>query len=234
MNLVSTSRFVAKSGVFFNRNSDWIIDFGATDHMICDRNNFSHFSSKCLKNSISNANGVSSYVDGVGTISLSPMLTIRDVLYVPSLYCNLLSVEKLTKTHNCYALFSNTHCSFQNIHIKETIGSGKKVGGLYYLEDKSWYSGGERQQASLVKDDFINKREHVWLCHKRLGHPSFSYLRKLFLSLFTRFDFSDFHCETCVMAKSHRTTFHLSDNKEKFSIFVSSFRCLGASTNYYS
>ena len=129
---------VEKSGVSyttFTGNSDWIIDSGANDHMTCDRYSFSHIFSTCSKTTITNANGGSSLVVGVGTVFLSPTLTIKDVLYVPSINCNLFSVNQLAKSHNCVALFFPTHCVFHNVHTKKKIGSSKQSRGLYYLED---------------------------------------------------------------------------------------------------
>lgn len=215
-NLATTPGFTAKSGMSFTSNSDWIIDSGATDHMTCDRYRFSHLSPKCSKTTITNANGVSSPVIGVGTVPLSPTLAIKDVLFVPSLNCNLLSVTQLTKSHNCVALFFPTHCIFQNIHTREKIGSGRRIGGLYYLEDGFQHSD-KKGQAHVVNEDLVNKKQkEIWLWHRRLGHPSFSYLRRLFPSLFSGCNVSDFICETYVRAKSHRTTFHLSNNKANF------------------
>jgi len=103
-----------------------------TDHMTCDPHKFINF---CSKTAIINANGISSPIEGVGTISLSPFLLISDVLFVPILNCNLLSISKLTKSHSCVALFYPTHCFFQNIHSKEKIGIGREREGLYYLEN---------------------------------------------------------------------------------------------------
>ena len=80
--------------------------------MACDRYRFSHLSSKSSKITITNANGVSSPVIGIGTIPLSPTLTIKDVLFVLSLNCNLLSVNQIAKSHNCVARFFHTHCIF--------------------------------------------------------------------------------------------------------------------------
>jgi len=126
--------FVSKSSIsnsalnlfVVTRGGDWIIDLGATDHMTCDPHKFNNFSPNCSKTAIINANGISSPIEGVGTISLSPSLSIFDVLFVPTLNCNLLFVSKLTKSHYCDALFYPTHCFFQNIHSKEKIGSGRE------------------------------------------------------------------------------------------------------------
>ena len=137
--------FVTKSGLsnstlnlsVVTKGSDWIIDSGATDHMTCDPHIFTSFSSNCSKSVIINANGVSSPIEGISTISLSSSLSIPDVLFVPTLNCNLISVSKLTKSHSCVALFYPTHCLFQNIHSKEKISSGRESEGLYYLENVS-------------------------------------------------------------------------------------------------
>ena len=156
-NLVIAPRFTAKSGMFFTENNEWIIDSGATDHMTCDHYRFSHLSSKCSKTTVTSANGVSSPVIGVGAILLSPTFVINDVLFVPLLNCNILSISQLTKSHNYVALFFLTHSIFQNIHTKETIGSGKQSGGMYYLEDGFQHSN-KKGQAQLVKEDLVNKR----------------------------------------------------------------------------
>jgi len=62
-----------------------------------------------------------------------------------------------------------------------------------------------------------NKKE-IWLWHRRLGHLSFGYLKKLFPSLFHKCNIFDFICETCVMAKIHYDVFPLSKKKKKRQI----------------
>ncbi|XP_021827419.1 uncharacterized protein LOC110768047 [Prunus avium] len=99
----------------------------------------------------------------------------------------------------------------QDLRTHEKIGHGKRIGGLYYLQ----------LPAAAVRDCVANKalsgsvkdKHQLWLWHRPLGHPSFGYLRHLFPSLFSSCDESSFKCETCVMAKSHRTVFPLSNNK---------------------
>nr|KYP33098.1 Retrovirus-related Pol polyprotein from transposon TNT 1-94 [Cajanus cajan] len=192
-NYATVARFVAKSGtpqfacVFFvtGKFTEWIIDTSATNHMTYDKNMFTHLSLNSPVSVIINANGISSLVLGIGAVSISPSLTISNVLN-----CNLLSVSQLTKSHNCAFSFFPTYCTLQNIHTQEKIGSGKRREGLYYLES-----------------------EEIWQWHKRLGNPSFSYVKRLFLSLFTCCNISDFKCETCVMAKSHRVIFPINNSR---------------------
>ena len=53
----------------------------------------------------------------------------------------------------------------------------------------------------------------VWLWHRRLGHPSIGYLRLLYPKLVN--SMHSFHCETCLLAKSHRHSFKLNNTRMK-------------------
>ena len=52
----------------------------------------------------------------------------------------------------------------------------------------------------------IGENKEIWL-QRRLGHPSFSYLKLLFPSLFKNKDISQFKYENCEYAKQHRASF---------------------------
>ena len=74
-----------------------------------------------------------SAVAGIGTIHITPNITLNSVLHVPKLACNLLSVSKITTHLNCLAQFSCHACLFQDDSGKE-IGRAKENEGLYYFE----------------------------------------------------------------------------------------------------
>ena len=57
------------------------------------------------------------------------------------------------------------------------------------------------------------KERQIWLWHRCLGHPSFSYMKYLFPGLFSKSPDSDFKCDTCILAKSHRVSYSTSLNK---------------------
>ncbi|BBG97367.1 ABC-2 type transporter family protein [Prunus dulcis] len=67
--------------------------------------------------------------------------------------------------------------------------------------------------ANSVTHPFDSKQKQIWLWHRRLGHPSFSYMKHLIPDLFSGFKDSDFTCDTCILAKSHRVPYPLSTNK---------------------
>ena len=66
----------ALSSLSCTKNSEWIIDTGANDHMTCDSSNFSFLSPSHSTLAITNANGVSSPVTGVGNVLVSSTLSL--------------------------------------------------------------------------------------------------------------------------------------------------------------
>jgi len=86
----TVAEFVTKSSIsnfalnlsVVTRSGDWIIDLGATDHMPYDPHKFINFSSNCSKTAIVNVNGISSPIEGVGTISLPPYQSLMFYLFL--------------------------------------------------------------------------------------------------------------------------------------------------------
>ena len=154
---------------------------------------------------IVNANRVTYPVTGAGTVALSPF-SLPNTLLVPSLSNKLLSIGQVTEELNCCALMYPNFCLFQDILTKEIIGRGTKKEGLYYMDDFSYGRTNNMYSAGV-------KERHIWLWHNWLGHPSFQYLRCLFPDLFTKFNESDFKCEACIQAKSHRVPYSINLNK---------------------
>jgi len=70
-----------------------------------------------------------------------------------------------------------TFCLLQDILTKEIIGHGTERGGLYYVDEVA-----HKGHAMLAHETVIRQ---LWLWLRRLGHPSFWYLKILFPSLFT-------------------------------------------------
>lgn len=58
------------------------------------------------------ANGNTIPTVGQGSVTLSPLLPIQQVLHVPNLSTNLIFVHQLTKDLNCCVIFSPHACEF--------------------------------------------------------------------------------------------------------------------------
>lgn len=188
-------------------SGSWLLDSGATNHMTFTAKDFSS-TSPPRRTSIANGNGMVSPVTGAGIVTLSPSLQLSHTLLVPSLSHKLLSVSQVTAELNCVALIYPNFCFLQDILTKEIIGRGTKRGGLYYMDD---FSMGQAHH--VHQSGGIHERQ-LWLWHRRLGHPSFGYMKYLFPTLCSKLPNVDFKCETCILAKSHRATYSLSSNKK--------------------
>ncbi|KAJ9561968.1 hypothetical protein OSB04_007128 [Centaurea solstitialis] len=206
--IAAHTKTVDNSGMLNNnhvQNNSWIIDTGATDHMTNDSSKLASMNPP-KQTSIHTANGGVAPVTGEGPAKVSNSMDLDTVLVVPSLSSNLLSVSQITKALNCYAIFSPNECFFQDMVTHRILGCGIRRGRLYYLEEhphgQAFHTGINQANKMLA-----------WLWHRRLGHLSFSYLRRLKPNLFLNVTDSDFKCGTCELAKNQRISYVSSNNK---------------------
>jgi len=76
----------------------------------------SYFSSYIALSSnqhIAVANGSNTPITGCGNIHLQPSFPLKNVLHVPKLSNNLLSIQKVTQDLNCVVVFFHSHCVFR-------------------------------------------------------------------------------------------------------------------------
>ena len=169
--------------------------------MSYDRSDFEELT-KSKRIYIETANGEFTPVEGSGTIQISPSLKISNCLFVPTLSQKLLSVSHVTRELNCTLLMHPKFCFLQDIRTGTTIGRGTEHHGLYYVDETAQTGKGMLAHGTSERE--------AWLWHRRLGHPSSSYLKILFSHLDTN---SVLHCQTCVLAKSHRQSFKPSNSR---------------------
>ncbi|WVZ23541.1 hypothetical protein V8G54_002085 [Vigna mungo] len=141
--------------------TSWIIDTGASNHMTGSMKEM-HGVRDIVPCPIGLPNGAYTTATKEGTVYLGGRLKLTNVLFVPKLSCNLISVSQLSDESNCIIQFTNKLCVLQDRTSRMLIGAGKRKDGLYYLY------GVQKIQIQMV--DGMNQ---VDLWHKRLGHPSF-------------------------------------------------------------
>ena len=100
-----------------------------------------------------------------------------------------------------------TFCLLQDIQARAIIGRGTRKRGLYYVDDVS------ASRVNQVHNSYSHKNKTIWLWHRQLRHAYFGYFKKLLPSLFHGVLDSNFQCNDCILAKRHRTSYHLSFNK---------------------
>ncbi|CAN1267976.1 hypothetical protein LINPERPRIM_LOCUS12987 [Linum perenne] len=93
---------------------NWILDTRATDHMICSLSYFSTF--KPIHNLfITLPTGLKVPATHIGVVKFSSLLTLHDVLFVPTFTFNLISVHKLTTTMPLSISFVGSSCTLQDL-----------------------------------------------------------------------------------------------------------------------
>ena len=136
-----------------------------------------------------------------GTMSLRNDLILIDVLYVPTLKCNLISIAKVCKDLQCTVTFPDDACFLQDRTMRTPIGACEQCGGVYYYKHGSL---GKTQANAITIDS-------LW--HKRLGHPSNQVLGLLPKSLGIFPSRNNDVCEICTRAKQTCAKFAISQNK---------------------
>lgn len=84
------------------------------------------------------------------------------------MFPNFLTVFFLTKSLNCSVTFYPTHCVFQDLLTRKTIGGGHESDGLDYFDPHL-----RKAAASCASPN----KESIFRWHCHLGHPSISSLR---------------------------------------------------------
>ncbi|KAL0326609.1 UNVERIFIED_CONTAM: Retrovirus-related Pol polyprotein from transposon RE2 [Sesamum angustifolium] len=194
----SPGTFIASHG------ESWMIDSGATSHLTGNRSSFLTFSTSPKFPPVRIADGSYSPISGSGTVRPTDYLTLTNVLFAPKFPVNLLSVNHLTKTHNCSVTFYPSYCVIQDLQTRRTIGTGHERGGLYFLDP-----------TPPVDARALSASVSPLQWHSRLGHPSLPTLQKLL-----PIDSARLECESCELGKHHRASFPPRVEKRSSSPFT--------------
>ena len=140
-------------------SEDWIIDSGTSQHISAQREQFQNYKNiSPVRIQIGDGSEIEAI--GMGNIPLeteSNLITLRDVLYTPTIGGNLLSVAKVID-HGHSLLFTSSECQTQNT---EGRVRGIRERNIYVLRAK------KVALAALTNMD-VAVNAQTW--HRRLGH----------------------------------------------------------------
>ena len=199
-----------------NHINSWIVDSGATCHICCNKMMFSEMKIMDRSQTITLGDGRSIESTSQGTVKLKlkqpdgtyKRATLYDVLYVPELSYNLLSVTKATELGKTVR-FDEFTCEIIN-EDQEVVGSATKCGSLYYLNCQMM---SPHQIINTAREQSVK----VW--HHRYGHLNVRSLKKLANEqLVNGLNCDDVSgemefCESCVQGKIYRTPFQTGGGK---------------------
>ena len=104
-------------------NDVWILDTGATDHIVHSLSLFTHITSS-ISTFVQLPNGEKVTVTHIGTIQVTSTLKLENVLCVPSFTFNLISISQLTKTLSCCLVILSNLCFYTGPYLLENDWSG--------------------------------------------------------------------------------------------------------------
>jgi hypothetical protein len=195
----------------------WLTDSGASDHITASANNLSPQVPYQGQEQVSVGNGQNLPIQTIGNTQLHTKFhkfQLRNVLHVPRIASNLLSVHKLCLHNNCSCYFDANKLLVQDIPTGRLLYKGLSKNGVYPIE------------SSLFLNSAVNKRAYSahsapsanWnLWHSRLGHPSAKVLTTIFPSLSScnslQFQSTKIHCKHCLAGKMHQLSFPVSNKQ---------------------
>ncbi|KAI3516852.1 hypothetical protein L1887_15941 [Cichorium endivia] len=184
----------------------WYFDTGATDHASPDitKLNIAEPYTGDDKLQVGNGNHLSISHTGSSTL---PNLKLPNVLIVPEITKNLLSVSKLTEDNDVFMEFWPKTCSVKSFQ-GQTLLRGDKKEGLYRVPHHRVHSPKAFHSSRISL--------HGW--HRRLAHPHESILRRLVSTFHLPVSTNKFPnvCDSCQLGKSHMLhlpTSHVASSK---------------------
>ncbi|KAL4281085.1 hypothetical protein GQ457_03G012870 [Hibiscus cannabinus] len=217
----------------------WFPDSGATAHLTPDLGKFITSSPYTGSGKITVANGMAVPISHIGRSSLatnSRSLFLSNLLHVPCVNKNLLSVSRFTKDNNVSVEFFPNSCVVKDLGTQQVMLRGLESNGLYKFFSKQ----GAADQLILGScescQDDVSCDKHssaisktvanvfsvakpvvsdIELWHRRLGHHSYDTLCKS-LSMYSFSSDnknSEMSCVACRLGKSHKMSFVQSSHE---------------------
>jgi hypothetical protein len=190
-------------------DDNWYADSGATHHLTADLANLNVRADEYHgQEQIRVGNGKSIPIKHIGTTQLlSPNLSfqLNDVLHVPQISQNLLSIQKFTADTNT---FVELHPKFFNVKdqaTRRTVLHGPSRHGLYPFP----FSIKHYQSNKSSPTAFVGERVSHPQWHSRLGHPALRTVSRII----SRFGLpvlptsNKTFCSACLQSKSKQLSF---------------------------
>lgn len=189
----------------------WILDTWASSHLTSDPNQLLHPQPYQRHQQVHLGDNSTLPIQHIGKGILptpSSKLLLSNLLHVPNLSYNLLSVHHLTNDNNCFITFDANGYFIFDRKTNQLLLKGPCHQGLYVIKSAIAPTTQDRHLALLSTHSISN----LW--HKRLDHPSKSTLSTLSHSnqdICISFPLNS--CDACQMAKSNKLHFSLSTSK---------------------
>jgi hypothetical protein len=189
----------------------WIIDRGASRHMMGDQARLSNLNEKKTSYKVELGDKTTYPVEGFGQAAIkmktSNYVHLSNVLYVPSLEKNLVSIYFLEDKGNIIAFMDGKVLSWhKDSSIENARFIGSREGNLYRLL--------EQNEEALVHDK-VDPNE-IW--HRRYAHINYQalpFLKRMFEGIPKLQSTHEGICKGCALGKNIKKPFPSNNNRSK-------------------
>jgi len=187
---------------------NWYPDTGATNHVTSDLGNLNlqaeeYNGSDQLR--VGNGQGLDTKHLGSSQLHYPHVsFTLQNLLHVPNIQKNLLSVSQFTRDNNVFFEFHPHFFCVKDPQTGTTLLRGQSKNGLYTLPSIP----------PLTRFALVGERTSLDRWHCRLGHPSLRIVSQVVRTnaLATLKNKASTVCHACRLGKSHELPFHLSSS----------------------
>ena len=181
--------------------TNWLPDTGCNGHSALDQQSLDHSEPYYGKDSLYVGNGESLPILHIGSTKIySPhkTFTLSNILHVPQLKRNLLSVQKFCSDNNVFFEFHSTFFAVKDTFTRKTLLTGPSENGLYSLRLPL--------SRSIHKVAFSAVRASADTWHRRLGHPHPDLLKSMLFTFSLPVSNKSLSpsCNSCHMGKSSK------------------------------
>ncbi|KAH9662761.1 retrovirus-related pol polyprotein from transposon RE2 [Citrus sinensis] len=188
---------------------EWILDSGASHHVTTDLHNLSLHYEHPVSESVHIGDGTGLPITHSGSTTLpssSQSFSLNNVLCVPSMKKNLISVSQFCSHNNVSVEFLPTSFYVKDLRTRALLLQGTTRNGVY-----EWPRPSSATKPLLA---FLSIKVPIDQWHYRLGHPSSNILRNLVssqtLPLSSSSTVFDFPYNSCHCNKTHKLPFSSS------------------------
>ena len=185
----------------------WLMDSGATDHLTSHLERLQFHDRYGGKDQVHVANGAGLSISHIGHSSLAgSSLQLKNILHVPHISKNLLSVYRLVSDNDVFVEFHRTFFCVKDKATRKVLLHGRSEGGLYPIPFR-------RASSSSPPRHALSAKVSTTQWHQRLGHPANNVVQTIVRQNNLSCSSSDnpvLVCDACQRGKSHQLSYSAS------------------------
>lgn len=209
--------------------TSWYPNSGVSHHICRDVSTLRDVTPYSGKSSLLMGNGTLAVISSIGTAILPTQyksLRLSNVLCVPSIQKNLLSVSQLARDNGVYFEFHPTYCVIKDMVTREILLTGSIHDGLYQFSVPVVSTPPTTAPfvAHSQVSHTVSNSSVFALWHNRLGHPSTSVVKTILnkCNVVSSKNSFDGICTACQKGRSHKLPFSPSTTSySPFELVVS-------------